>query len=84
MPLDVGAVEIDSVAPPAVYPVPTTSLVVVYAVVVASNVAADVYSAILNVFGPPLRALKFCCALKMSTLKLVGMHCVIAIMFFFN
>jgi hypothetical protein len=35
------------VIPAAVYPVPDTSLVAAYAVVVASSVAADVYSAIL-------------------------------------
>lgn len=38
------------VLPPAVYPVPTTSFVVVYTVVVASIVDALVYNAILNVF----------------------------------
>jgi len=36
------------VLPPAVYPVPTTSLVVLYAVVPACKVAEDVYKAILN------------------------------------
>tara|TARA_R110000824_G_scaffold40125_1_gene120570 strand:- start:1879 stop:2109 length:231 start_codon:yes stop_codon:yes gene_type:complete len=52
------------VAPPAVYPVPETSLVVLYAVVEAPKVALDVYKAILNVWdvsllksiSPPRRA----------------------------
>jgi hypothetical protein len=43
-----GLVAMVNVLPPAVYPVPETSLVTLYAVVVASNVALDVYSAILN------------------------------------
>jgi len=37
------------VFPPAEYPVPDTSLVTEYAVVVESNVADEVYNAILNV-----------------------------------
>tara|TARA_R100000655_G_C2923208_1_gene182698 strand:- start:137 stop:535 length:399 start_codon:yes stop_codon:yes gene_type:complete len=44
--LDVVAV---IVLPPASYPVPETSLVVAYAVVVSSSVASDVNKAILNV-----------------------------------
>jgi hypothetical protein len=44
--LDVVAV---IVLPPASYPVPETSLVVEYAVVVSSSVASDVNKAILNV-----------------------------------
>ena len=43
----------DNVVPPAVYPVPLTSLEVVYADVVASNDALDVYNAIFIV-SPPL------------------------------
>jgi hypothetical protein len=45
--LDVVAV---IVLPPASYPVPETSLVVEYAVVVSSSVASDVNKAILNVW----------------------------------
>jgi|TARA_R110000822_G_scaffold26020_2_gene78728 hypothetical protein len=43
----VGAVEIVSATPPAVYPVPDTSLLVVYTVVVASRLALFVYKATL-------------------------------------
>ena len=50
MPEVVGLVEIVSVLPPAVYPVPDTSFVVLYAVVAALNVADDVNNAILNVW----------------------------------
>ena len=49
--LAVGDVEITNVLPPAVYPVPTTSPVVVYTVVVAPMLAAPVNSAILKVLG---------------------------------
>jgi hypothetical protein len=48
---DVGDVEITNVSPPAVYPVPTTSLDVVYTVVDGPMFAAPVYSAILKVSG---------------------------------
>jgi hypothetical protein len=43
----VGAVEIVNAAPPAIYPVPDASLLVVYTVVVASKLALFVYKAIL-------------------------------------
>jgi hypothetical protein len=48
---DVGLVEITNVLPPAVYPVPTTSSLVVYAVVDGPILAAAVYKAILKVLG---------------------------------
>jgi hypothetical protein len=48
---DVGLVEMANVLPPAVYPVPTTSAVVVYTVVPGPMLEAAVYSAILNVSG---------------------------------
>jgi hypothetical protein len=48
---EVGLGEITSVLPPAVYPVPTTSLVVVYTVVVGPIFADAVYSATLKVSG---------------------------------
>ena len=49
MPDDTGLTLLDSVVPPAVYPVPVISFVALYAVVVASSVALLVYRAILNV-----------------------------------
>jgi hypothetical protein len=48
---DVGDTLIVNVLPPAVYPAPTTSLDVVYIVVVGPILAAAVYRAILKVFG---------------------------------
>jgi hypothetical protein len=45
----------DMVTPPAVYPVPVTSLVVEYTVVAGFNVAKPVYNAIFKVFDA-----KFC------------------------
>ena len=48
---EVGDVEITKVFPPAVYPVPTNSPLVVYAVVVVLMLAAAVYRATLNVLG---------------------------------
>jgi hypothetical protein len=49
--LDVGDTLITSVLPPAVYPAPVTSPLVVYTVVVGPILAAPVYSATLKVFG---------------------------------
>ncbi|NBW14163.1 MAG: hypothetical protein EBR82_39810, partial [Caulobacteraceae bacterium] len=66
VPEEVG-VTLVRVLPPAVYPVPTTSLEVVYAVVAASRVADEVYSAILNVL--PLEVVKLCVAVINSTLN---------------
>jgi hypothetical protein len=48
--VDVGLVDIVSVSPPAVYPVPDASLVLAYATVSASKSAEDVNNAILNVW----------------------------------
>jgi|TARA_R110000803_G_scaffold116308_1_gene184900 hypothetical protein len=47
--VDVGLVDIVSVSPPAVYPVPDVSSAIEYAVVVALKSAEDVNKAILNV-----------------------------------
>jgi hypothetical protein len=73
----VGFVDIVSVFPPAVYPVPDTSFDVVYAVVAALNVALDVYRAILNVCAVSL--LKSISPSSSACLKLVHIACVIAI-----
>jgi hypothetical protein len=74
VPEDVGVTETTNVLPPAVYPVPATSLEVVYTVVVASKDADEVYRAILYVLDE-----KFCVPLKSWTLKLVARVWVIAI-----
>jgi hypothetical protein len=71
VPEDVGAVLIVSVLPPAEYPVLTTSFVVVYTVVVASNVAEGVYKAILKVCAEALASI--------LTLNDVHIACKIAI-----
>ena len=63
------------VAPPAEYPVPLVSLDVVYAVVEAPRLAEFVYKAILNVSD-----VKSCIALRISSLKLVHIPVVIAIL----
>jgi hypothetical protein len=47
--VDAGGVALVTVTPPAVYPVPVTSPVVEYAVVLAFRVAEAKYSAALNV-----------------------------------
>ena len=49
VPLVLGAVPNVTVTPPAVYPVPLTSLVALYAVVAALTVADAKYSAALKV-----------------------------------
>jgi hypothetical protein len=67
-----------NVLPPAVYPVPVTSPVVVYAVVVALRLAEEVYNAILKVLPP--EALKSCSASSISFLNELQSACVIAIM----
>ena len=64
-------------APLAVYPVPDTSLEVVYAVVPAPKLAELVYSARLKVLPPEF--LKLWTASKSSFLKLVHIAVVIAI-----
>jgi hypothetical protein len=64
-------------APLAVYPVPDTSLDVVYAEVLASKEAELVYKARLNVLPPEF--LKLCTASKISFLKLVHIAVVIDI-----
>jgi hypothetical protein len=61
-----------NVLPPAVYPLPTTSLFVEYAIVVSSNVAFAVYNAILYTYE--LDNVKFSSALNRFFLKTV--HCV--------
>jgi hypothetical protein len=48
---EVGDVEIVSVRPPAVYPVPVISPVVLYAAVLAPRAAVPSYKAILKVLG---------------------------------
>ena len=48
---EVGDTLIVNVLPPAVYPVPVTSLEVVYTVVVGPILAAAVYNATLKVLG---------------------------------
>ena len=62
---------------PAVYAVPLDSLVVLYAVVVAFNVAALVNSAILNTF--PVVVVKLWVPCSSSCLKDVHIDCVIGI-----
>jgi hypothetical protein len=62
--------------PFAVYPVPLTSLVAVYAVVDASNVALLVYNANLKTL---LAAVKSCVAVSNSFLNEVHIACVIDI-----
>jgi diacylglycerol kinase len=73
----VGLVEITSVLPPAVYPVPVTSFVVLYAVVAAPSVAELVNSAILNVCD--VSELKSISPSRRAFLKDVHIACVIAI-----
>lgn len=73
----VGFVLIVKVAPPALYPVPVTSFVVLYAVVAALNVADDEYKATLNTWAVSL--LKSISASSSAFLKLVHMAVVIAI-----
>ena len=75
--LDATGVPLVSAFPFAVYPEPETSSEVVYAVVAAPNDAEDVYNANLNV--SPDDAVKLCTAFKISTLKLVQIADVIAI-----
>ena len=65
------------VLPPAVYPVPDTSSVVLYAVVDALKVAEEVYKAILNVCDVLL--LKSISPSNRATLNDEHMACVIAI-----
>jgi len=72
-----GLAAIDKVLPPAVYPVPDTSLVVLYAVVPACKVAEEVYKAILNVCDVLL--LKSISPSNRATLNDEHMACVIAI-----
>ena len=64
---DVVGVTLVNAAPVAVYPVPDTSLDVVYAVVLAPKEAELVYKANLNVL--PELAVKLCVPTRISCLK---------------
>jgi len=81
---DVGFVALVTVIPPAVYPVPDTSLVAEYAVVLAFKVAVVTYKAALNVSAvlavwAGLAELKLCVALSSSPKKEVHIDWVFAI-----
>ncbi len=65
--LDVVGVTLVNAAPAAVYPVPDTSFEVVYAVVLAFNVAELVYNANLKVL--PEVAVKLCVPTSISCLN---------------
>jgi hypothetical protein len=67
VPEDAGFAAMVKVFPPAVYPVPLTSLVVEYAVVVASKVALEVNKASLNVCD--VSALKSISPFRRATLN---------------
>ena len=77
--VDKVGVTLVSAFPFAVYPDPDTSFDVVYAVVEAPSEASLVYRAKLNVF--PEDAVKSCTPFKISTLKLVQIADVIAIIY---
>jgi len=77
--LSATGVTLVSAFPFAVYPEPDTSFDVVYAVVAAPSEAELVYRAKLNVF--PEDAVKLCTPFKISTLKLVQIADVIAIIY---
>tara|TARA_R100001129_G_scaffold31860_1_gene21195 strand:+ start:184 stop:465 length:282 start_codon:yes stop_codon:yes gene_type:complete len=64
---DVVGVTLVNAAPAAVYPVPDTSFDVVYAVVLAFNVAELVYKASLKLF--PELAVKLCVPTRISCLN---------------
>jgi hypothetical protein len=74
----VGATTV-SVLPPAVYPVPLTSLVVAYAVVAALSVADEVNNAILN--ACEVSELKSISPSRSAFLNDVHIACVIAIIY---
>ena len=74
---DVVGVTLVNAAPAAVYPVPDTSLDVVYAVVSAPREAELVYKASLNVL--PEEAVKLCVPTSCSCLKDVHIAVDIAI-----
>jgi hypothetical protein len=77
VPDDAGFAEMVSVSPPAVYPVPVTSLVALYDAVVAPSVALDVNRAILNTCDVSL--LKSISPFRRATLNEVHIACDIAI-----